>query len=79
MSPKSQNEFIEILTSSIKTNIATKVNSAGQFSVMTDTTPDLSHKDILSIVRFVNDEGNPKERLLEVREILDKSGKGMAH
>jgi hypothetical protein len=46
--------------------------------MMADTTPDLSHKDILSIVvRFVNDEDKPEKRLLEVREIVDKTGKGM--
>jgi len=80
MSPKSQNEFINILGSSIKSNISKKVNDARQFAVMADTTPDLSHKDILSVVvRFVNDKGKPEERLLEVREIVDKSGKGMAN
>ncbi|XP_025192653.1 uncharacterized protein LOC112592715 [Melanaphis sacchari] len=47
---------------------------------MADTTPDLSHKFILSVVvRFVNDKGKPEERLLEVREIVDKTGKGMAN
>ncbi|XP_060845279.1 zinc finger MYM-type protein 1-like [Rhopalosiphum padi] len=80
MSPKSQNEFINILGSSIKSSISKKVNDARQFAVMADTTPDLSHKDILSVVvRFVNDKGKPEERLLEVREIVDKTGKGMAN
>jgi len=80
MSPKSQNEFINILGSSIKSSISKKVNDARQFAVMADTTPDLSHKDILSVVvRFVDDKGKPEERLLEVREIVDKTGKGMAN
>jgi len=47
---------------------------------MAVTTTDLSHKDILSVVvRFVNDKGKPEEKLLEVREIVDKSTKGMAN
>jgi len=80
MSPKSQNEFINILGSSIKSNISKEVNDTRQFAVMADTTPDLSLKDILSVVvRFVNDKGKPEERLLEVREIVYKSGKGMAN
>lgn len=81
MSPKFQKEFINILESSIKSNIAKKVNDARQFAVMADTTLDLSLKDILSvIVRYVNDEGKPEEeRLLEVHEIVDKTGKGMAN
>lgn len=79
MSPTSQNKFINIL-SSIKSSIAKKLNDAKIFAVMADTTPDLSHKDILSVVvRYVNDNGKPEERLLEVREIVDKTGKGMAN
>lgn len=47
---------------------------------MADTTSDLSHKGILSVVvRFVNGEGKPEERLLVVREIVDKTSKGMAN
>lgn len=80
MSPTSQNMFINILASSIKSCIAKKLNDARLFAVMADTTTDLSHKDILSVVvRYVNDNGKPEERLLEVREIVDKTGKGMAN
>lgn len=47
---------------------------------MADKTPDLSHKDILSVVvRFVNDEGKPEERLLEVCGIVDKTGQCMVN
>ena len=46
---------------------------------MADTTPDVSLKDILSIVIRVCDELiNPKEYLLKIRESLDKADLGIA-
>lgn len=80
LSPQSQNEFITILASSVNKIIRAKVRESGQFSVMADTTPDLSHTDRLSVVvRFVNNEGTAEERLIEVRESLNKTGVGMAN
>ncbi|KAF0698493.1 52 kDa repressor of the inhibitor of the protein kinase-like, partial [Aphis craccivora] len=80
LSPQSQNEFITILASSVNKIIRAKVRESGQFSVMADTTPDLSHTDRLSVVvRFVNNEGTAEEILIEVRESLNKTGVGMAN
>lgn len=46
--------------------IRTKISQSGQFSVMADTTPNLSHTDRLSVVvRFVNNEGTTEESLLK--------------
>lgn len=78
--PQSQNEFINILASSVNKIVRDKVCKAGMFSVMADTTPDLSHTDRLSVVvRFVNNEGKSEERLLEVREALNKTGIGISN
>lgn len=80
LSPQTQNEFITILASSVNKVIKAKVRESGQFSVMADTTPDLSHTDRLSVVvRFVNNEVSAEERLIEVREALNKTGVGMAN
>lgn len=68
MSPKFHNEFINILANSIKSNIAKKVNGTRQFAVIADTP-----------VHFVSDEEKPEERLLEIHEIVDKTGKGIAN
>ena len=46
---------------------------------MVDSTPDLSHKDMMSIiVRFVNENGEAEERLLYISEIKTKTGKNIA-
>ncbi len=79
LSPKSQNEFIELLGETVKQEIIREIQSAPFYTIMADTTPDVSHKDILSlIIRFVDEEGIPKERLLKVIEAKDKTGVGIA-
>lgn len=46
---------------------------------MVDSTPDLSHKDMMSIiVRFINEYGEAEERLLYINEIKTKTGKNIA-
>lgn len=63
-----------------KQNYSTKVSQSGQFSVMTNTTPDLSHADRLSvIVRFVNSEGTIENKLLEISKALNKTGVEIAN
>lgn len=48
------------------------------YSVMSDTTPDVSHKDQLSIcVRYVDSLGEINERLLAICEANDKTGMGI--
>ena len=49
------------------------------FSVLADTTPDVSLKDQLSVcLRYVDQEGSTNERLLDVVEVTDKTGYGLA-
>ena len=47
---------------------------------MTDTTPDISNQDELSVaVRFINRTScKPEERLVKVAETKDKTGAGQA-
>lgn len=79
LSPQSQNEFLSIIANQVREQIVKEIQSCDFFTIMGDTTPDLSHKDILSVVIRICDEfGNPKEYLLEVRESLDKTGLGIA-
>ncbi|KAL4120565.1 hypothetical protein QTP88_013235 [Uroleucon formosanum] len=59
--------------------IVKEVQEASLFSVMTDTTPDNSHKDRLAVcLRYVNNNGKAIERLLEIAEGVDKTGLGTA-
>ena len=46
---------------------------------MADTTPDVSHKDQMSlIIRYVTDDFEVHERLLNITTLSDKSGDGLA-
>ena len=46
---------------------------------MADTTPDTSHKDQMSVItRYVNDNGVVCERLVDLKEVRDKTGAGQA-
>lgn len=79
LGPRSQNEFIEILGNEARALIINEIKEASFFSVMADTTPDISHKDCLAVcVRYANSKGQAVERLLEVAEGKDKSGLGTA-
>lgn len=78
LSADSQNEFIDLLAKEVKKVVVNKVNDCSFFSVMADTTPDASHQDQMSIcVRFV-EEGTPKEHLLEVVKVEEKTGDALS-
>ncbi|KAF0764466.1 zinc finger MYM-type protein 1-like [Aphis craccivora] len=79
LSHESQNEFISLLACETKKKVIAQVVDSGMYSVMADTTPDVSHKDQLSVcVRYVDSLGEISERLLEVCEANDKTGLGIA-
>ena len=45
------------------------------FGVSADTTPDLSKRDQMAVVcRYVNTDGDPKERLLSIKSTVSKKG-----
>ena len=49
------------------------------YSVMADTSPDTSNMDRLVVaVRYVDGTNSPRERVLEVKEAIDKTGQGQA-
>ena len=79
LSPSSQNEFIDLLAKEVQNQIIEGVNNSGMYSISADTTPDTSHKDRLAVVvRHVNENGHPVERLLDIKEAKDKTGLGIA-
>lgn len=49
LSPESQNEFIGLLGEDVRKKIIHEVQTAGFYSIMADTTPDVSHKDRLAV------------------------------
>ena len=48
-SPKSQNEFLGLLGDEIRTKTMEEIKSADAFTIMADRTPDVSHKDQMSV------------------------------
>lgn len=62
-------EFIEILGNNVRNVIISELKKAKFFSIIIDSTPDISHSDQLTIVvRYVNTVGIPVERFLSFIE-----------
>lgn len=79
LSHQSQNEFIDLLSAEIKKKVIAEIKEADVYSIMADTTLDISHRDQLSVcIRYVNSSGEVSERLLEIVEALNKTGLGIA-
>lgn len=54
LSPKIQNEFIELLGGAVRKTIMDQIKQAKYFCMIFDSTPDISHKDQTSqIIRYV--------------------------
>lgn len=79
MAPESQNEMIHLLADDVRRQVVKEIKDAKMFSVSADTTPDLSKKDQLAVVcRYVNADGDAKERLLSLKCTASKTGAGTA-
>ena len=78
-SPHSQKKFLGLLGDEIRNKITEEINSADAFTIMADTTPETSHKDQMSVImRYVNDNGVVCKRLVDLKEVRDKTGAGQA-
>ncbi|XP_025407318.1 uncharacterized protein LOC112681269 [Sipha flava] len=62
----------------VREEILRRVKKAGVFSIIIDTTTDVSNLEQFSLVlRFVNEEGQTEERLVAMKEAPDSIGLGM--
>lgn len=72
-------EFIGLMGDKIKQTIATELERAKNFSVVVDSTPDMSHVDQLTFVfRFVNEKGKVVERFIGFEPIHSHTGSSLA-
>lgn len=80
LSAESQNEFIHLLGLDVKKKVIREIQESPFFTIMADHTPDVANNEVLSVVvRTVNDSGCPRERLLGVTIVNDKTGEGTAN
>ncbi|KYN20533.1 Zinc finger MYM-type protein 1 [Trachymyrmex cornetzi] len=60
------NEFIQIIAHKVVSKIIDEIRDAKYFSIIVDSTPDISHIDQLSfVVRYINKSGLPVERFIK--------------
>ncbi|XP_025191154.1 zinc finger MYM-type protein 1-like [Melanaphis sacchari] len=58
-------EIIKLISKKVKNAIVAQIKTSKYYSIIVDSTPDISHIDQLSfIVRYVNEKGNAMERFL---------------
>ena len=63
----------------VSSRVIAAIFQAEIFAIIADTTPNVSHMDQLSVVaRYVDQDGHARERLVDMREIQDKTGEGHA-
>ncbi|KAL4097770.1 hypothetical protein QTP88_022492 [Uroleucon formosanum] len=78
LSNDSQNTMLNVLGEIVRLEILKKVKKALVFSIIIDTTTDVANLEQFSLVlRFVNDDDQPEERLIAVKVASDASGKGL--
>lgn len=82
-SPDIQNEVIEILRKKVKSEILTRICQAKYFSMMFDSTPDVSHSEqVAEIIRYVHITGGKcsiEESFIDFIETQEKTGLGLAN
>ncbi|XP_067130995.1 LOW QUALITY PROTEIN: zinc finger MYM-type protein 1-like [Centruroides vittatus] len=83
LSPKIQNEFIFLLASKVRNKIINNIKRAKYFSIIIDSTPDISHKEqVCQIIRYVKIENEMvtiEERFVDFVLSKCKTGQGLAN
>ncbi|CAF1537904.1 unnamed protein product, partial [Adineta ricciae] len=77
-SARSQDEFIEQIGTYLIHLIVQQVQNAPFYSVMIDSIPDCSHREIYSLViRYVDHDLNIHERVVALKELPTKNGQAI--
>lgn len=84
LSPKIQNELIALIASQAKSQIINDVKKSKYFSIIADTTPDVSRSEQMTLILryvFLNEETDIyeiKETFVGYVQIFDKTGAGIS-
>ena len=55
MSPRIQNEFIELLGSSLREKLIADIRASHYYGILLDSTPDIAHREQMSeVIRYVH-------------------------
>lgn len=82
LSKNIQNEFIGLLAEAVLEKIVQKVKTAGYYSIMMDCTPDVSHKEQLSLVlRYVTTDQKVEvhESFFDFIDVQSTTGEDLAN
>lgn len=72
-------EFIDLMSKKVLNKITSEIISAKYFSIIVDSTPDITHLDQLCfIVRYVTPDGHPIERFLNFIPIFSHGAEELA-
>lgn len=78
-----QNELIDILGKKVKTEALNRIKYAKYFSILFDSTPDVSHEEqLIEIIRYVHIVGKEvtiEEIFIDFISTTDKTGLGLAN
>lgn len=65
LSSTTYEQFIKLMAEKVTKEIIAEVNAAKYFSIIVDSSPDISHVDQLSfVIRYVSENGDPVERFI---------------
>lgn len=59
-------EFVQLMGKKVLQQIVTEIKKSKYYSIIVDSTPDISHADQLAfIIRYLQSDGTPKERFIK--------------
>lgn len=74
------NEFIQLMNNSVADKIVYEINESKYFSIIIDSTPDISKTDQLTVViRYITATGKSKERFLAFLPSVGHKGEQMEY
>ncbi|KAL4142249.1 hypothetical protein QTP88_004744 [Uroleucon formosanum] len=73
-------EFIQLMNNSVADKIVSEINESKYFSIIVDSTPDISKTDQLTVViRYITPTGESKERILAFLSSVGHKGEQMEY